>query len=111
MTYDEQLKDPRWLALREVIIRRDLHACKRCGRPKNLQVHHKRYKSGLMAWEYDHDDLETLCRKCHMWEHDIIADLDDVCKPSRETRTIREVMIDFVHMVAGYAARDENKKK
>jgi 5-methylcytosine-specific restriction endonuclease McrA len=35
----------------------------------DLNVHHKYYISGKMAWEYQNDALITLCASCHKEEH------------------------------------------
>ncbi|WP_033960415.1 hypothetical protein [Psychroserpens jangbogonensis] len=35
----------------------------------DLNVHHKYYNSGKMAWEYDNEALTTLCASCHKEEH------------------------------------------
>ena len=37
--------------------------------PLTLQVHHKQYFTGLLAWEYNHNDLVTLCNECHLKVH------------------------------------------
>ena len=37
--------------------------------PIVLQVHHKRYYTGMLAWEYDDSDLVTLCQECHSKIH------------------------------------------
>lgn len=74
MTYEEQLLTPEWAAKREEIMRRDWYMCTRCMSTKQLQVHHKRYQPGKMAWEYEGWfalDLVTLCRKCHCAEHGV----------------------------------------
>ena len=34
-----------------------------------LQVHHKCYIEGKNLWEYNNDDLVTLCKKCHIEMH------------------------------------------
>lgn len=34
-----------------------------------LQVHHKKYIQNRMLWEYDDNDLLTLCESCHREEH------------------------------------------
>jgi len=34
-----------------------------------LQVHHKRYIENLKIWEYDNNDLTTLCKACHTNTH------------------------------------------
>ncbi|KYG77160.1 hypothetical protein [Roseivirga echinicomitans] len=35
----------------------------------NLQVHHECYRQSRMAWEYENEDLLTLCWQCHEDEH------------------------------------------
>lgn len=45
--------------------------CQWCMSSEDLQVHHKKYISGRMAWEYDDFDLLTLCGKCHSEHHGI----------------------------------------
>jgi len=37
-----------------------------------LQVHHKRYIEGKFIWEYDDNDLVTLCKECHTLVHNEI---------------------------------------
>jgi len=34
-----------------------------------LQIHHKRYIEGKHPWEYENDDLITLCKACHNSGH------------------------------------------
>lgn len=70
MTYEEQLQDHRWILLSERIKERDFGICQYCMSSKNLQVHHKAYIKGRMAWEYAPDYLLTLCGECHEKEHD-----------------------------------------
>lgn len=36
----------------------------------DLNIHHKLYILDKMAWEYDDEDLITLCSNCHQLEHD-----------------------------------------
>jgi len=37
-----------------------------------LQVHHKKYIEGKLIWEYDDNDLVTLCKECHSLVHNDI---------------------------------------
>lgn len=69
MDYEDQLLDPRWKAKRQEIIDRDWGMCQKCMTSKNLDVHHKQYITGRMAWEYEDFYLITLCRTCHLEEH------------------------------------------
>ena len=66
MTYAEKLKDPRWQRKRLEIFNRDNFTCVRCNDEReNLQVHHKKYFKNKDPWEYEEDQLETLCNTCH----------------------------------------------
>jgi len=64
--YSELLKDPRWQKRRLEIMKRDKFKCKLCGDEETtLQVHHKEYVNGNNPWEYNNDQLITLCEHCH----------------------------------------------
>lgn len=68
-TYEEQLRDPRWLKKRAHILRRDNYKCVLCGADHDLQVHHTEYKDGKKAWEHPNSVLVTLCKDCHRKVH------------------------------------------
>ena len=70
MTYQEQLQTQEWEALRSKRIEKDFEMCQICMATKNLQVHHKYYVSGRMAWEYPLIALTTLCDNCHKILHE-----------------------------------------
>lgn len=67
-TYQEKLEDPRWKLRRMEILVRDKGRCVKCLSPHWLEVHHKKYISGLESWDYPDELLETLCRKHHSQE-------------------------------------------
>jgi len=65
-SYGELLKDPRWQRRRLEILERDNWTCQACtSTDKTLHVHHKFYLSGKTPWEYENDNLVTLCLDCH----------------------------------------------
>lgn len=65
-TYAELLKDPRWQKKRLEVMQRDNFTCQHCGaQDKELQVHHLIYHKDYKPWEYQSDELITLCSKCH----------------------------------------------
>jgi len=81
-TYSEKLKDPRWQKKRLEILERDNYTCTGCGidgRYKDkesglmdyceMHIHHIKYKKNAMPWEYDDDELTTLCYACHKRLH------------------------------------------
>lgn len=66
MTYQEQLRDKRWLHRRQQIIDKAENKCEHCGDEDcNLEVHHGFYLKGKMAWEYPDEVLYCVCRDCH----------------------------------------------
>jgi hypothetical protein len=69
MTYTEQLKHPKWQKKRLKVLERANFQCQSClETDKTLHVHHKLYRKGAMAWEYDDADLAVLCEDCHQEE-------------------------------------------
>jgi hypothetical protein len=74
--YKQDLKDPRWKAMVRRIRYRDNDRCRICGCKKRtgmeMNVHHIHYYPNRKPWEYDESDLITLCRDCHIKEHDRI---------------------------------------
>jgi hypothetical protein len=78
MTYTEQLKHPKWQKRRLEILNRANFKCESCDdAEKTLHVHHKRYRKGAMAWEYDDSELTALCEDCHANETLLRNQLDD----------------------------------
>lgn len=65
-SYSELLNDERWKRASSGIKGRDNGRCRCCGNSSfNLQVHHIVYKKNLMPWEYEPEDMITLCGSCH----------------------------------------------
>lgn len=65
-SYVDLLKDPRWQRKRLEILQRDDFTCLGCAdTTTTLHVHHRRYVRGRKPWEYDNEDLQTLCETCH----------------------------------------------
>lgn len=70
MTYQEQIKHPKWQKKRLEVLEYHGFACERCEiEDKTLNVHHKIYRKGKKAWEYELDDLACLCEDCHKVIH------------------------------------------
>jgi len=64
--YAKLLKNPKWQRKRLEIMQRDNFECKKCrGSDVELNVHHKEYIKGKNPWEYEDDNLITLCVYCH----------------------------------------------
>lgn len=85
-SYQELLKDPRWIKRRNEILTRDKNTCQFCGaQDKYLHVHHKRYTQGLKPWEYSPNDLITLCERCHENETEMNSLVYEEYKGIRDT--------------------------
>lgn len=65
MKYSDKLKNPRWQRKRLEILERDEYECQRCHSDSTLQVHHLQYHKNHDPWDYENDDLITLCDSCH----------------------------------------------
>lgn len=69
-SYAEQLASPKWQALRKKLLTKAKFACQQCGAADlPLQVHHLKYVSGRLAWEYHPSLLRVLCVRCHEAKH------------------------------------------
>lgn len=54
---------------------RDGWACFICqNKEQTLNVHHKSYMDGREPWEYEDEDLVTLCESCHSQIHSVWID-------------------------------------
>lgn len=69
--YADQLNTPEWKAFRQFIFVVRGKQCEKCGRRDRLQIHHLRYITGRMAWEYLPFDVLVLCDACHKKIHNI----------------------------------------
>ena len=70
LTYREQLLHPNWQRKRLEVLEDSGWACASCGTSdETLHVHHKRYVKGRLAWEYEKDQLVSLCKTCHDDDH------------------------------------------
>lgn len=97
MTYAEQLRNPNWQRRRLEILSRSDFSCENCGDAEStLNVHHKYYRKGRMAWEYEDHELMALCESCHKQDHEHREVLDEI---------LSELGYDqAVGILAGYAA-------
>jgi 5-methylcytosine-specific restriction endonuclease McrA len=63
----QQYKSPLWQRKRLEIMQRDNFTCQSCfSKDATLNVHHTiPYKASAKPWEYEDDELITLCEDCH----------------------------------------------
>lgn len=76
--YWQQLQDPRWQEARLRILERAGFRCEVCSEKpewEGLEIHHRYYQKGLMAWEYPPEALVSVCKKCHEIAADSERDL------------------------------------
>jgi len=98
MTYAEQLRHPNWQRRRLEILNFSNFSCGNCGDSEStLNVHHKYYRKGRMAWEYEDHELIALCERCHKDEH-------------WEKELLEQILVELgtyqsVGVLAGYATR------
>lgn len=85
MTYQEQLMKQEWAefrhrVLREAVIDEDTGPqCNQCGateRQTSLHIHHKKYRNGRKAWEYETSEVKVLCADCHEHLHGIAKQIE-----------------------------------
>lgn len=79
-TYGELLRDPRWQRKRLEAMEAASFACEKCGdTEKTLNVHHVKYRKNAAPWEYELDELETLCEACHQAVHSYTRMITGLC--------------------------------
>lgn len=66
LRYEAYLQTPWWRARRNRALRAAGYRCTACGTKRELQVHHRSYER--LGEEQD-EDLQVLCRGCHLGEH------------------------------------------
>lgn len=68
LDYKNYLLSAKWRLKREELFAVRSKICERCKSVNNIQVHHKTYKN---IFNEPLDDLEVLCKPCHMSHHKI----------------------------------------
>lgn len=102
MNYSEQLKSPLWQKKRLEIMQRDNFTCQDCGDTESqLQVHHKSYTFGNNVWEYDNDNLITLCETCHS----CLTDLKKIIKLRIDNEFLSTDQLNYVEKIISALGR------
>jgi 5-methylcytosine-specific restriction endonuclease McrA len=109
--YSLLLKSPEWKEKRLIILRRDNFKCTKCRCKNNLQVHHKRYIKNKMPWEVPNSYLTTLCRLCHLKEHENRSISSFTKKNKKKNPSIRKVQRTLNKMYASLSVRDKELQK
>jgi hypothetical protein len=74
MSYRDKLKDPRWQKKRLEVFSKANWKCQnqKCKRSDlQLHVHHLVYRR-VEPWEYELNELEALCKHCHLKAHNFL---------------------------------------
>lgn len=68
-TYAEYLRHPKFLKIRNEVLKRDCFLCRDCNTKEATEVHHLRYPT----WgTFDvPDNLVAICHKCHCKRHGV----------------------------------------
>lgn len=94
-----QYKDPRWQKKRLQIMDRDNFCCISCkSKDKTLNVHHAvPYRKETKIWEYENDELKTLCEDCHKEISEVIKECTNIimgsCHSSKSADLIHEILM------------------
>ena len=65
--YKESLLSKDWQDIRNALINKRGYKCEKCGRARNIQVHHLGYEN---EWNFENEkDLMLLCKSCHNLAH------------------------------------------
>jgi hypothetical protein len=91
MPYEDYLQTAHWRVRRNQALKLARYHCSRCQVTRDLQVHHTSYERLGEEWD---DDLEVLCRGCHLGHHVVEVEhslgvyfkiVEDVLKAERFT--------------------------
>jgi len=79
-SYYEKLRDPRWQKKRLGIMERDNFSCTSCGSTiGTLNVHHRvAYRKNTDPWDYENDELTTLCEECHSQISELVNEITSI---------------------------------
>lgn len=78
MTYQDQIKSPKWQKKRLEILEMYNFTCNVCkDTSSQLHVHHVYYVKGKKIWEYETHMLSCLCENCHKKIHELNDKLNE----------------------------------
>ncbi|MFH1066798.1 MAG: hypothetical protein V1746_02720 [bacterium] len=75
-TYQEMLKDSRWLLKRGHILESRHRKCQKCNKSESevpLTIHHGYYQPKTEPWNYEDDTLWAFCWPCHVQAQQILV--------------------------------------
>jgi protein-arginine kinase activator protein McsA len=94
MNYHQQMRHPLWQQKRLEVLNLHGFQCQQCDdNETTLHVHHPYYKPNAMIWDYDNEELECLCEKCHKDAHVV----DELVR-----KTLAFATVELKNQVIGY---------
>lgn len=109
--YQKQLDNPRWIAKRDEILKRDKYTCTCCGSKENLIIHHTYYiEKKTLPWDYPNKSLLTLCKKCHN-EYHYTHELTILKKHKYRYKSKYKPQMSLAQKVANIKREKERKRK
>jgi hypothetical protein len=98
--FSTQYKNPNWQKKRLEILKRDEFNCVNCGEDNNtLHVHHYYYNKNTKIWDYENDNLVTLCELCHDSWHLIEKEIKELLTvPTNQLMDIYMLLIQVRKM-------------
>jgi Zn finger protein HypA/HybF involved in hydrogenase expression len=101
--YFELLKSPLWQKKRLENLKLADWECTNCGsKDDQLQVHHKQYIKGKNPWEYEDEQLQVLCNKCHGEMHQILDAIKTIISYSD--------IYEIYNLLRGFGSDNVNSK-
>jgi hypothetical protein len=104
MTYEDQMKSPKWQKKRLEILALSNFRCDECGDKKTqLHVHHIHYRRGHKIWEYSNDELRCLCSDCHTQNHKVQRDIIESLGllELMTSQKCKEMVLGYIHGLIG----------
>ncbi len=103
MEYWKLLQRPEWQKKRLEVLDASGWSCVECGSSENsLHVHHKQYFKDRNPWEYENEQLEVLCDKCHTVQHQSIQNIKEIISLSNVN--------EIYNLLVGYSDVETIKK-
>lgn len=80
--FSAQYRSPLWQKKRLEVLEHDEYRCILCGnKDAELHVHHASYIKGRKIWEYEKEDLITVCETCHHRLHESKDRINEIYLP------------------------------
>lgn len=112
MTYQDQIKSPKWQKKRLSIMENYDFKCANCGSAESqLHVHHLVYKKNKKIWDYENSDLRCYCDKCHKLTHKLTDEILQASAALESCTTIacKYAIMGYIDSLTIYYPREDYK--